>query len=284
MNTAQSPRQPKILIFGPGWLGHKLAEYLHAELSSIDITDKPAVVALLDRVRPDVVVNTAGKTGKPNIDWCEDHKQETIQSNIVGPLVLLGACEPRGIRLVHLSSGCIFTGASPHTGGFTELDAPNPVSFYSWTKAYADEVLQKFPVLILRLRMPVDKESNQRNLITKLAGYAKVINVENSITVVDDLLAATGALIEQGATGIYNVANPGPVRHEEILAMYREIVDPAHVYELIGTEELYDLGLAKAGRSNCVLNTTKLGEAGVILPDARERIRESLFEYKRLLS
>jgi dTDP-4-dehydrorhamnose reductase len=42
---------------------------------------------VLDEVKPDVVINAAGKTGKPNVDWCEDHKEETLRSNDTGPLV-----------------------------------------------------------------------------------------------------------------------------------------------------------------------------------------------------
>lgn len=273
---------PRILIFGAGWIGIKFKNFLgeRAVLSRADITDKHAVAEALDKVKPHAVINTAGKKGKPNIDWCEDHKRETVASNITGPLVVADECMRRGIFMAHLSSGCIFTGASPTPGGFTEEDTPNPVSFYSWSKAQADEVLRQFPVLILRLRMPVTAEPSQGNLITKLVHYEKVINVENSLTVVDDLLAATLALIEKGKTGIYNIANPGPVAHGRILDLYKEMVDPAFTYELIPVDELYSRGLAKAERSNCILNTAKLAQAGIVLPPAEERIKDCLREYR----
>lgn len=273
----------KILIFGPGWIGHRFKDYLGAELSSVDITDKNAVQRELELNMPEIVINTAGKTGKPNIDWCEEHKIETIDSNITGALVLLKECTDRKIRLVHLSSGCIFSGASPKTSGFTEEDAPNPVSFYSWTKMMADEALKKFPTLIVRLRMPVDSFPSQRNLITKLAGYKNVIDVENSITIIEDFLYAVKVLIEKGKTGIYNITNPNPVRHTEILQWYKEIVDPEHSYKLISAEELITKGLAKAGRSNCILNTEKLEKEGIHLRDSKSAIMECLKEYKKHL-
>lgn len=270
-----------ILVFGAGWIGTKFQNFLgeRAVLSRADITDKRAVAEALDKVKPHAVINTVGKKGKPNIDWCEDHKLETVSSNVVGPLVLMQECVKRGILMAHLSSGCIFTGASPKPGGFTEEDTPNPVSFYSWSKAQADEVLKQFPVLILRLRMPITAEPSQGNLITKLVNYEKVINVENSLTVVDDLLAATLALIEKGKTGIYNIANPGPVAHGRILDLYKKMVDPSFTYELIPVDELYSRGLAKAERSNCILNTTKLAQEGIALPPAEERIKDCLRGY-----
>lgn len=33
----------------------------------------------IDRVKPSLVLNAAGITGRPNVDWCEDHRQETIR-------------------------------------------------------------------------------------------------------------------------------------------------------------------------------------------------------------
>ena len=270
----------KILIFGPGWLGHKFKDYLYAELTDVDITDAHAVSDILDRIRPHIVLNAAGKTGKPNVDWCEDHKLETFASNVMGPLILFQECMKRNIFLAHLSSGCVFDGESPGHAGFTENDPANPVSFYSWTKAQTDELLKKFPVLILRIRMPVDKEPSPRNLITKLANYTSVIDVENSITVIDDLMFATQKLIQKRKTGIYNVVNPGTVKHKDILLWYKEIVDPTHTYTLITKEELFSKGLAKAGRSNCVLDTTKLQSEGILLKNAKERVIECLKEYK----
>ncbi|MEK7619044.1 MAG: sugar nucleotide-binding protein [Patescibacteria group bacterium] len=271
----------KTLIFGAGWLGTQFGGHLSSEVSRVDIADRSAVEAELERVKPTHILNTAGKTGRPNIDWCEDHKLETVSSNITGPLVLLRACLDRGIHLTHLSSGCIFDGAAPGPNGFTEEDSPNPVSFYSWTKAEADEILKRFPALILRLRMPIDTEPNQRNLITKLAGYSHVIDAINSVTVVADLLTGTAQLMMKGATGIFNMTNPDPVRHLDIMRWYTEIVDPSHAYTIIPAENLQSAGLTKTGRSNCVLDTSKLQSAGVHLRPAGEAIRQCLEEYKK---
>jgi dTDP-4-dehydrorhamnose reductase len=102
------------------------------------------------------VINCAGKTGRPNIDWCEDHKPETLRSNTTGALVLLGECLQRCIYLVHLSSGCLYRGDSGGTG-FGEEDPPNFLdSFYVRTKWWAEEALSEFPVLIVRPRMIFD--------------------------------------------------------------------------------------------------------------------------------
>ncbi|MBI3305163.1 sugar nucleotide-binding protein [Candidatus Parcubacteria bacterium] len=287
-----------LITGGPrGWIAQKFAAFLsspggEAELSAVNIADATAIEAELDRAKPEVLINTAGKTGGPtvspsgqpgrNIDWCEDHKVETLTSNVVGPVELVKACKARNIKLVHLSSGCIFQGRGHLASGFREDDAVAPPSFYSWTKYWADQYLmQAWPegTLILRLRMPTDAEPGPRNLITKLAGYPKIIDVENSLTVIPDLLAATKQLIAQGAVGIYHVTNPGSVTHREIMGLYQKLVDPGHTFEFISEAELYSLGLASTGRSNCILNVDKLLRAGVQMPPIKERIREVMAEY-----
>ena len=270
----------KALILGPGWLGAKFHDYFDGSvLSQADITDYQAVVAEIEQHKPDVVINTAGKTGRPHIDWCEDHKLETVSSNTMGPQALLKACGEREVKLVHISSGCIYAGDNDGKG-WSEEDEPNFYgSFYSRTKIWAELALREFPALIVRIRMPFDDRPSERNLLNKLLKYDKVISEQNAITVVSDLLDATKALIEQKAEGIYNVTNPGSITHPEVLDMYKEIVDPEHKYEVISTDEL-ETSLVKAARSNCVLNTDKLAAAGIELLPVRDAVRGALERYK----
>ena len=283
INTIYNPMKKEIVIFGNGWLGNKYKDYYKekAKIVSADISDPKAVEKVLDRLRPKIVINAAGKTGRPNVDWCEEHKLETLNSNITGPLMLLKSCVDRNIFLVQLSSGCLFNGKK--RGGFTEEDQPKPPNFYAWTKATADNILKKFPVLILRLRMPIDDLPGPRNLITKLTKYPKIIDVENSVTVVKDLIRATDQLIKKRETGIYNVTNPDAVKHRDILKWYKELVNPHHQYQMIPLKDLSRLGLAKTGRSNCILNTKKLAAAGIKLPNSKLAIIRCLKNYKKYL-
>src|SRR5580658_5212800 len=102
------------LIFGAGFLGTRLAAGIPgAILSRVDITDREAVKSELLASSARAVVNCAGKTGTPNVDWCESHPLETQRSNVVGPLLLAEACADAGVYLLHLGSGCIFYGDSP---------------------------------------------------------------------------------------------------------------------------------------------------------------------------
>lgn len=271
----------RILIFGArGYLGGAFREsYPGATCPNIDIADASAVAGVLDREKPDLVINAAGKTGRPNIDWCEEHREETLRSNLTGPLVLLEECGKRGIEWVHLSSGCIYEGYKGQKGdrGFTEEDPPNFFgSFYSRVKGWCDQILREFTepvdgrggILLLRLRMPFDGSKNERNLLVKLRKYEKVLDIQNSLTYLPDFLRAAKLLIARRRTGIYNVVNPGTISPYEIMVMATS--NPKRL-------TLADLpNVVRAARSNCILSTAKLQGEGITLPDVHQRVEEAL--------
>lgn len=270
----------KYLIFGNGYLANKFKDALdNAVIDPARIDDEQQVRDAILNHKPDVVINCAARTGTPNIDWCEDHKLETLQSNLYGPMTLLRVCEELNQYWVQLGSGCIYQGDNDGKG-WSEDDASNFTgSYYSQVKAWMNDMLKDFDVLQLRLRMPLDSNPEPRNFIYKIAHYPKVINIPNSVTVIDDLIDAAKQLIDKRATGIYNVTNPGLIDHKTILDLYKEIVDPNHSCEYISLEEL-ESGLAKAPRSNCKLSTEKLESEGVTLAPIQDRIRQVLEEYK----
>jgi len=276
----------RVLIFGgKGFMGRQFLQiFPDAILPSADIADAVAVTKVLDSEKPDIVINCAGKTGTPNVDWCEDHKLETIRSNITGPLILLEACLRRGIYWVHLSSGCVYEGDNGGCG-YTEKDEPNFTgSFYSRTKAWSEHTLREFTdrtedrggILILRLRMPFDGSTHQRNLLMKLVKYPRVLDVANSITFLPDFLIAAQVLIEKRATGIFNVVNPGPISPYRIVELYRDLINPEHQFERLLLGSLSQV--VRAGRSNCILSSEKLSRHGITLHSAEDVVKIALLE------
>lgn len=270
----------KTLVFGNGWLGNKFSKHFEAHLSLADIGEAGAVKEALVEHQPEVVINAAGKTGHPNIDWCEFHKEEVAYSNIVGPVVLAKVCNELEIKLVHLSSGCLWDQILEAT----EENLPDPPSFYSFSKAVSDSILMSLDVrpLILRLRMPICGEPTPRNLITKLAGYDKITDLPNSMTHVDDLIGATQSLLEAEASGIFNIVNPGVTNLPRIMDLYIQYVDPDHEYTVITKEEL--LTFVAAGRSDCTMSTEKLNDLDIYLPQIEERIEQCMKEYAQFKS
>ena len=270
------------VIIGNGYMGRKFKERLpEALITSTDITDKDALRVLL-APRPEFVINCAAKTGGVNtIDWCESHKEETHASNVKGPITLAEVCEEEKINLVHLGTGYIYNGDC-NGEGYSETDRPNfTQGYYVKTKLECERKLSKMEGSILQLRLmpPLDNIPHERNLITKLVKYRRALNVPSSVSIIDDFIAAALFLMEERATGLYNVANQGVISPAQILGMYKEIVDPSYEFEVISPK---DLG-TKAARPSCVLNVDRLC-LFFDMPDIQESLDTTLRIYKRKLT
>ncbi len=272
----------KILIIGKGFIGKRCADaWSDAVLADEKIYSSEDAIRVLEKYQPDVVLNAAGVRGKPNVDWCESHQAETVFGNTELPIMLALACQKKNIYLLHIGSGCIFYGDSQHPdGAWRESDFGNPLPVYSRAKWAADLVLSTLPnVGIGRIRMPIDHVSSEENFIDKLANFPKVIDVRNSVTIVDDMVNVFHQLLEKKASGIFHVTNPGIMKHRELIALYEELVDPNHTNEWITNDELVKQGLAVKGRSNNMLHSENLEKVGISMREVHEALRDTMEKY-----
>lgn len=263
-----------VLIFGNGYVGNLLKRFYGDEaiLTTADISNEEEVERALSTYKSDYVINAAGKTGKPNVDWCETNRKATFKSNVYGPLVLAEACYKKNIDWMHIGSGCVFYGDLPRPSGWKETDLADPLSFYSKTKYAADMLLSHYNnVTTVRIRMPISGEASDRNLLCKLSKYERIVNARNSVSVLEDCIPAMDSLRKSGVKGMFNLTNSGSITHEEIVSIikkYKIDFNP----ELITLEKFESSGLVKAARSNAVLDTSKLESLGIRLPEAAHSI------------
>lgn len=285
--------QKTFLIFGgkTGWIGQKVVQIIeqqghNAIAAESRLENRQDLEKEILAVQPNYIVNAAGVTGRPNVDWCEDHQQETIRANIIGALTLADVAWSHGIHMTNLGTGCIYEYDEQHPirsgKGFKEKDQPNfDGSFYSKTKIMLESLLLCYPnVLNLRLRMPISSDFNPRNFVVKISRYQKVINVPNSVTILDDFLPLISQMAIMGLTGPYNFVNPGALSHNEILDLYKEIVDPAFTYANFTVEEQNKI--LKAKRSNNELDMQKLLTIFPSIPSGKQSIMKVMEKMKAL--
>ncbi|TGJ82204.1 hypothetical protein E0Z10_g6541 [Xylaria hypoxylon] len=276
----------RFLIWGGrGWIAGHLEALLQKQgkevyTTTVRVEDREAVKIELNRIKPTHVINCAGCTGRPNVDWCEDHKEETMRSNVIGTLNLTDLCFLAGLHCTVFATGCIYQYDDVHPIGGTAYKETDPFnftgSFYSETKGHAEEVMKHYTnCLILRLRMPVSDDLHPRSFVTKISKYERVVDIPNSNSVLTDLLPAAILLAEHGDTGVYNFTNPGAISHNEVLALFRDIVRPGFTWKNFTLED--QAHVIKAGRSNCELDSTnlenKLKEYGYVVPEIHEAYR-----------
>lgn len=266
----------KIVVIGNGWLGNRIAEFLgpNCKLSKSRVHSVEDAKDIIGYHEPDVVINATGRTGVPNIDWCETHKEETLYGNLTVPLMIADACMKKKVRMVHLGTGCIYQGDYL----FKEHERANfDLSYYSKTKYLAEQALLDYPVLQLRIRMPIDNVPSPRNLITKLLSYDNLISCPNSITVVPDFLSAMKKMIVKKMTGVYNVVNNKYLDHDAIVDIYNQYAETPKRYTAITILDLNKI--VASPRSNCTLSIQKLEAAGIVMPDVKESLHKILKEY-----
>ena len=284
------------LLGGSGYVGSAYQALLHRKgvpfrtlrRADFDYTDTPALTALLRREKPDFLINAAGYTGKPNVDACELHKAECLFGNAVVPGRIAAACAAAGVPWGHVSSGCIFTGARPDGSGFTETDPPNftfrtnNCSFYSGTKALGEEALVGAPdVYLWRLRIPFNEVENPRNYLTKLLRYPTLLEATNSISQLDEFVAATFACWEKRVPfGTYNVTNPGQVTTHEVVELIKQTGVSRKEFVFFKDETDFMAKAAKTPRSNCVMNSAKLAAVGIPLTEVHEAVARDLHRWR----
>jgi dTDP-4-dehydrorhamnose reductase len=109
---------------------HKLLpEQVRANIiGGVDVENSDSMVAVLDRVRPNVVVNCIGLVKQ--LAQADDPLQ-AIPINALLPHRLARLCALVNARFVHMSTDCVFSGAK---GMYTEGDVSDAYDLYGRTK------------------------------------------------------------------------------------------------------------------------------------------------------
>lgn len=277
-----------ILIGGTGYVGQVFARFFEENdvpfsiwsTKDFDYYNQALVAARIAEVKPVAVINTAGYVGRPNVDACEDFPDECLKANAFLPVSLKEVCDRYGVVFGHVSSGCVYSGGGPNDQGFRESDVPNFAfgsggSFYSGSKVMGEELLENgSDCFIWRMRLPFDSAQGPRNLISKLMSYPRVADVENSVTQIDEFVAACWRCIsERLPYGIYHLTNPGWFSWRDVIEMglQKGLID--QLPEFVDDQET---GLTKALRSSCRLNTDKAVAAGIEMRPVADAIESAM--------
>jgi nucleoside-diphosphate-sugar epimerase len=296
----------KILIYGSkGWIGTQFVEIVkNNNIEFIEgksrVDSEEDLLKEINKINPSHIVSFIGRTHGiidnikyTTIDYLEQPGKltENIRDNLYSPLLLAHICKSKNIHYTYLGTGCIFKYDETHpfeseenNCGFTEQDKPNFFgSSYSIVKGFTDRLmnLYKDSVLNLRIRMPITGEENSRNFITKIITYKKICSIKNSMSVLPELLPFVLDMMKNKITGTMNLTNPGLISHNEILDMYKEIVDSKFEYVNFTQEE--QRKIIACDRSNNYLDTSRLEELYPCVLNIKDSVRNCLYSYKKYL-
>ena len=293
----------KVLIYGSkGWIGSQFVEIMNtsgvnyveglSRVDNIETLEKEIIT-----IKPSHIISFIGRTHGTiddkvytTIDYLENKGKlvENIRDNLFSPIAIALISQRLGIHYSYLGTGCIFNYDETHVfgnqepgSGFTEDDIPNFFgSSYSVCKGFTDRLMHFFEeqILNIRIRMPITDKVNDRNFITKITNYEKICSIPNSMTVLPELLPKILDMMKNNVVGTINLTNPGLITHNEILEMFREIVDSNFEWKNFSLEDQQKV--LSSDRSNNFLDTTRLQKLYPDIQNIKMSVRECLKKYK----
>lgn len=267
----------RILILGKGFIGERLQKEFDCLIDGSMINCFSDAEKLVKKYSPKIIINCIGITGRHNVDDCQLEKNATLLANSFIPVILAEVCLRNNIKLVHISSGCIFNYDYKQNIPIKENSQDYFFRlFYSRSKIYSERSLEPlsrdYNILIPRIRIPLLNARHPKNVLDKLIKYKKVIDIANSITYIPDFIRAIKHLIKIDARGVYNVVNKGGLRYPKLMRVYQKYV-PDFKFKVIA---LKNLGLTRA---NLILSTSKLEKTGFKVRKINSILEECVKEY-----
>ena len=209
----------KILLTGAeGQLGKELLQTFKHEgytvfpcsKSQLDITNPNQIKKVLEKIEPDIIINTAAFT---NVDLCEIQLEEAYLINGLGPYYLSSIAKEQNMKLIHISTDYVFKG--DQFSPYEEDHITCPDTIYGKSKKLGEELALIFSENVTIIRTSWLYGHGGRNFVNtvkqlsdKLDEIKIVADQYGSPTYTKDLGNAIKQLINR-PPGIYHITNSG---------------------------------------------------------------------------
>jgi dTDP-4-dehydrorhamnose reductase len=237
--------------------------------STLDVTDRDAVLGAVLATRPDAVVHCAAWTA---VDACEADPQRAFVHNALAVRWVAEAARRADAHLVHVSTDYVFDGTKSEP--YHEWDEPAPRSVYGRSKLAGErEAIAGAPgATVVRTSWVCGEHgANMVKTVLRLAAEHPVLSFVDDQrghpTFTADLAPVLRRLAVDRRAGVYHVTNQGAVSWYEFAAAVLDAAgeDPTRV-KPIATAELQPPRSAPRP-ANSVLDNAALRAAGVPLLD-----------------
>ena len=272
----------KVLLIGAdGMLGGELKERLEkiydvtgTTLETLDITDREAVLAKAEEVKPYFIINCAAYT---NVDGCEVNTDLAMAVNGTAVGNIAEAAKAQDATFIHISTDYVFPGNLPVDQIYTEDMEPAPVSAYGRTKLVGEENAAKAEKYYI-LRTAWLYGLGGKNFVKTMLRLSKD---RDELTVVDDqhgsptstttLCKIIESIMEKEPEyGVYHSTNEGFTTWCRFTRKIFELANISTNVKAITSKEYKEMYPQSSDRpSNSQLSKEKLKNVGII-PEAWE--------------
>ena len=277
----------RVLVTGAGGqLGRTVARVLAdgcdvvpLTRAELDITGDAGVRAAVAEVRPGVIVNCAAYNA---VDEAEDDAVAALEVNAFGVRSLARAAAATDVTLVHYGTDFVFDGSASEP--YREEDEPHPQSVYAASKLLGEWFAQGARHYVLRVeslfgggapapgavgRRPGSSLDRIADALLEGREVRAFVDRVVSPSYVEDVAAATLALVRTAAHGLYHCVGSGRGTWFEVASA---LAGELGVEPVIRGISLDELNLRAPRPRFCALSNRKLAAAGVEMPHWRDAV------------
>lgn len=189
-------------------------------VSNINLLDDVSLVRIIDRLRPNVVINCAGLT-KHKAD--SDDPLFALPINSLMPHRLANLCSLTGARLIHISTDCVFSGRK---GNYTEDDFTDARDVYGKSKALGE--IQYQNTITLRTSTIGHELQSKYGLLEwflsqnkQCKGYSRAIFSGFPTFVLAEIIRDF-VIPQENLSGLFNVA-ANPINKYDLLKLIAKV-------------------------------------------------------------
>lgn len=233
-------RQKIIILGSSGMAGHVIAANLRSypekfEVITVsrtidqtnatiimDISDFNLLKELIQKENPNVIINCVGILNKT----AEDHPDIAILMNSYLPHFLEAVTSNTTIRVLHISTDCVFSGAK---GGYIETDFKDGVGFYAQTKALGELVNLKDLTIRTSIIGP-ELKANGIGLFNwfmhqtdEIKGYTEAF--WSGVTTIQLGKSVLDILAKPGLTGLVHLTNNKKINKFNLITLFKEVFE-----------------------------------------------------------
>ena len=134
----------------------------------LDISDGGKLELLLNRVKPELIVNSAAYTA---VDQAETDVKTAFDVNAEFPGRLAHWAKQNDARLIHYSTDYVFNGMATHP--YLETDKPDPQNVYGQSKLEGERVIESSGCTHATLRTSWVYSSHGKNFVLSMLNLAR---------------------------------------------------------------------------------------------------------------
>lgn len=206
---------------------------------SLDICNPKEVQEIMERYKPDVIINSAAMT---NVDACEENQEQCKKLNVDAVSYLLKEAEKYHSHFIQLSTDFVFDGEN---GPYKEEDQPNPLSFYGHSKYEAEKLVQSsktdWSIVRTIIIYGLVEDMSRSNIVlwAKSALEKKqTLNIVNdqfrSPVLAEDLAVGCLEIARRKALGIYHLSGKDIMSIVDLVKRVADYykLDPSYIKEI----------------------------------------------------